>query len=328
MTSPSTTLSLVDTDPAELAVDAIVDRRAQPDRRAGRHQRPRRHPAARQRRGEHRRRVRRQADRDAARCSARPAAPGEVTKLATLGTVTAPLVVAVGLGPEPTGRRPGPGDAAPGRRRGGPGAGRRADGGAGAAAAGRRRRAGRAARGRRGRAARRRTGSPATRPSRSRPGGSRWPRCWSPCRTPRDAAAQAEVDPGRGGGRRGPARPGTGSTPRRTSCARRRSPTRSPRPPRGRASTSRCSTRRRCAAGGYGGILAVGQGSEAPPRLVKLTYTPAGRRQRQAGRAGRQGHHLRHRRHLDQAGAGHVGDEVRHGRRGRGGARPCWRSPR
>ncbi|WP_233586172.1 leucyl aminopeptidase, partial [Micromonospora sp. BL1] len=30
------------------------------------------------------------------------------------------------------------------------------------------------------------------------------------------------------------------------------------------------------AAGGYGGILAVGQGSEAPPRLVKLTWTPEG----------------------------------------------------
>jgi leucyl aminopeptidase len=29
-------------------------------------------------------------------------------------------------------------------------------------------------------------------------------------------------------------------------------------------------------AGGYGGIIAVGQGSEAPPRLVKLTYTPEG----------------------------------------------------
>ena len=29
-------------------------------------------------------------------------------------------------------------------------------------------------------------------------------------------------------------------------------------------------------AGGYGGIVAVGQGSEAPPRLVKLTYTPEG----------------------------------------------------
>jgi leucyl aminopeptidase len=29
-------------------------------------------------------------------------------------------------------------------------------------------------------------------------------------------------------------------------------------------------------AGGYGGIVAVGQGSEAPPRLVKLSYVPAG----------------------------------------------------
>jgi leucyl aminopeptidase len=28
--------------------------------------------------------------------------------------------------------------------------------------------------------------------------------------------------------------------------------------------------------GGYGGILAVGQGSQAPPRLVRLAYTPAG----------------------------------------------------
>jgi len=33
---------------------------------------------------------------------------GEVTKLATLGTITAPLVVAVGLGPEPTGALPPP----------------------------------------------------------------------------------------------------------------------------------------------------------------------------------------------------------------------------
>jgi leucyl aminopeptidase len=29
-------------------------------------------------------------------------------------------------------------------------------------------------------------------------------------------------------------------------------------------------------AGGYGGIVAVGQGSESPPRLVKLSYTPTG----------------------------------------------------
>jgi leucyl aminopeptidase len=35
-------------------------------------------------------------------------APGEVTKLATLGTVTAPVVAAVGLGPEPAGASPAP----------------------------------------------------------------------------------------------------------------------------------------------------------------------------------------------------------------------------
>jgi leucyl aminopeptidase len=28
--------------------------------------------------------------------------------------------------------------------------------------------------------------------------------------------------------------------------------------------------------GGYGGILGVGQGSSAPPRLVELTYAPDG----------------------------------------------------
>ena len=31
-----------------------------------------------------------------------------------------------------------------------------------------------------------------------------------------------------------------------------------------------------CGPGGYGGIIAVGQGSEAPPRLVRIAYTPAG----------------------------------------------------
>jgi leucyl aminopeptidase len=34
--------------------------------------------------------------------------------------------------------------------------------------------------------------------------------------------------------------------------------------------------------GGYGGILAVGQGSSAPPRLVRLAYTPRGARKRVA----------------------------------------------
>ncbi|MFI1988165.1 leucyl aminopeptidase [Actinoplanes sp. NPDC020271] len=96
MTQPS--LSLVDTDPAELAVDAIV---------IGLHSQP---------------------DQDGALLPAPGAesitaafdgkltstlallgatgAPGEVTKLATLGTIAAPLVVAVGLGDEPSGASP------------------------------------------------------------------------------------------------------------------------------------------------------------------------------------------------------------------------------
>ncbi len=48
--------------------------------------------------------------------------------------------------------------------------------------------------------------------------------------------------------------------------------------------------------GGYGGILAVGQGSENKPRLVKLTYTHP--KATKYDRAGRQGHHLRLRRPL------------------------------
>ena len=96
MSLPS--LSLVDTDPAELAVDAIV---------IGLHSQPDEDgtllPAA-------------GAESIAAafdgRLSATLAllgasgAAGEVTKLATLGTIAAPLVVAVGLGDEPSGSAP------------------------------------------------------------------------------------------------------------------------------------------------------------------------------------------------------------------------------
>src|SRR3954463_8770037 len=91
-------LSLVDTDPAELAVDAIViGLHSQPDE-AGTLL-----PAA-------------GAESIAAAFDGRltatlallgaTGAAGEVTKLATLGTITAPLVVAVGLGDEPTGSAP------------------------------------------------------------------------------------------------------------------------------------------------------------------------------------------------------------------------------
>jgi leucyl aminopeptidase len=111
VTSPRPTLTLVDSDPAELAVDAIV---------IGVHS---------------------QSGRDGESGGGSPrygeslllatgaesiavafdgkltetlallgatGAPGEVTKVATLGTVTAPLIVAVGLGPEPTGAAPAP----------------------------------------------------------------------------------------------------------------------------------------------------------------------------------------------------------------------------
>ncbi|GGK26783.1 putative cytosol aminopeptidase [Pilimelia terevasa] len=94
---PQTTLSLVDNDPAELPVDALV---------VGVHS---------------------QADglllatgaesvvaafdgalTDTLRLLGATGAANEITKLATLGTLTAPVLVAVGLGPEPTGAAPRP----------------------------------------------------------------------------------------------------------------------------------------------------------------------------------------------------------------------------
>ncbi|WP_250030359.1 leucyl aminopeptidase [Paractinoplanes maris] len=96
MTQPN--LSLVDTDPAELAVDAIViGLHSQPDEGGALL------PAA-------------GAESIAAAFEGKltstlallgaSGAPGEVTKLATLGTISAPLVVAVGLGDEPSGSAP------------------------------------------------------------------------------------------------------------------------------------------------------------------------------------------------------------------------------
>ncbi|MGX6601751.1 leucyl aminopeptidase [Micromonosporaceae bacterium Da 78-11] len=96
MTQPS--LSLVDTDPAELAVDAIV---------IGLHSQPDENGALLPAAG---------AESIAAAFDGKltstlallgaSGAPGEVTKLATLGTIAAPLVVAVGLGDEPSGSAP------------------------------------------------------------------------------------------------------------------------------------------------------------------------------------------------------------------------------
>ena len=106
MTTPLPTLTLVDTDPAELTVDAIVigvycQEADDP------------HPmllaagaesiaAAFSEVASNGRLT------DTLRLLGATGATGEVTKLASLGTVTAPLVLAVGLGPEPTGAAPAP----------------------------------------------------------------------------------------------------------------------------------------------------------------------------------------------------------------------------
>ena len=68
-----------------------------------------------------------------------------------------------------------------------------------------------------------------------------------------------------------------------------------------------------------GGVLGVGQGSNQPPRFVKVTYNASGR----AGfaRARRQGRGVRLRWPVDQVGRRHGGDEDRHGRRRRGARR-------
>jgi leucyl aminopeptidase len=98
VTHPAPTLTLVDSDPAELAVDAIViGLHSQPDEGGALL------PAA-------------GAESIAAAFDGKltstlallgaTGAPGEVIKLATLGTIAAPLVVAVGLGDEPSGSAP------------------------------------------------------------------------------------------------------------------------------------------------------------------------------------------------------------------------------
>ena len=114
-----TSLNLVDTDPAELAVDAVVigvhSRRDGAARPAGVSAGSATRPDA-DDPGTPRLLLASGAQSIAAAFEDRlcetlvllgaTGAAGEVTKLATLGTVTAPLVVAVGLGPEPTGAAP------------------------------------------------------------------------------------------------------------------------------------------------------------------------------------------------------------------------------
>ena len=77
---------------------------------------------------------------------------------------------------------------------------------------------------------------------------------------------------------------------------------------------------------GFGGVLAVGAGSAAPPRLDRGVVAPAACPRRRARRPRRQGHHVRHRRAEPQAGRGHADDVHRHGRRRRRARARCARS--
>lgn len=99
MTEPR--LNLFDTDPAELAVDAVV---------IGVHRRAEDDPAELLVSTGSESIVAAFDGRltDTLRLLGATGNPGEVTKVATLGTITAPVVVAVGLGPEPTGAAPSP----------------------------------------------------------------------------------------------------------------------------------------------------------------------------------------------------------------------------
>ncbi|WFE29550.1 leucyl aminopeptidase [Solwaraspora sp. WMMD791] len=107
MTSSTTTLDLVDTDPAELAVDALVIGVHSQDRSDADQGDPAAGPALLLATG---------AESIAVAFEGRltqtlallgaTGAAGEVIKLATLGTVGPPLLVAVGLGPEPVGAAP------------------------------------------------------------------------------------------------------------------------------------------------------------------------------------------------------------------------------
>ncbi|WP_433312467.1 leucyl aminopeptidase [Micromonospora chersina] len=272
MTSPRTTLSLVDTDPAELAVDAIVIgvHSQTTEQESG-------SPAGALLLASGAESIAAAFDGKLTETLALLGAtggPGEVIKLATLGTVTAPVVAAVGLGPEPSGAAPAPETL------------RRAAGAAVRALAG---------------AARVALALPlpddADAPAALRAvtegallGGYRFAgyktKPQPARRTPvaevlvavpdaADATAQAEVT-------RAQAVAGAVLTSRdwvNTAPNELRPP----------SFADAVATAAReaglgvevldeaaLAAGGYGGILAVGQGSEAPPRLVKLTYTPSG----------------------------------------------------
>ena len=100
-------------------------------------------------------------------------------------------------------------------------------------------------------------------------------------RRPRRRRPAGRLDAGRRDRRRRLAVPDCWPACPPTSRTRRGWPTRPstrPRPPGSRSRSGREAARRR----GFGGIVGVGQASAAPPRLVRLDYTPA-----QGGRAAR-----------------------------------------
>ncbi|MEU8254933.1 leucyl aminopeptidase [Micromonospora inaquosa] len=271
MTSPRTTnLSLVDTDPAELAVDAIV---------IGVHSQTGEQGATSGLAGTLL--LASGAESIAAAFDGKltetlallgaTGGPGEVIKLATLGTVTAPLVTAVGLGPEPSGAAPAPETL------------RRAAGAAIRALA----------------------GAPKVALALPLPdadasaelravaegallGGYRFAGYKTrPQPTRREPVAEVLI-----------AVPDAGDADAQAEVARAQAVAGAVRLSRDWVNTAPNELRppsfadavasaareaglgvevldeAALAAGGYGGIVAVGQGSEAPPRLVKLTYTP------------------------------------------------------
>ena len=264
MTQPS--INLVDTDPAELPVDALViGLHSQPDEGGALL------PAA-------------GAESIAAAFDGKltstlallgaSGSPGEVTKLASLGAVSAPLVVAVGLGDEPSGSAP-----ATETLRRGTGAAVRALAGSGTVA----------------------LALPLPDDA-DAPGVLRAVLEGALLGSYRFAGYKTKPQPGR----RDPVSaiqvhvPDAGDAAARAEVARAEAVGRAVRLTRDWVNTAPNELRppqfadavvaaaegtglavevldfEQLKAGGYGGIVAVGQGSEAPPRLVKLSYTPAG----------------------------------------------------
>ena len=136
--------------------------------------------------------------------------------------------------------------------------------------------------------------------------------------------------------------PGRWPTAPRTTSARRSSPTRRPRIAKRNGLSIDVISPDKAAKLGMGMFMAVGRGSDNPPRMIVLRSGDAGAegRARPAPRDRRQGRLLRLRRHLDQASRPDGRDEDgqdrrrdrdrgdRDGRPARARARRSWRSPR